>query len=61
MTLGHSAVSPFSVDFLPASLELLQEAHSHLIVVVIIIIIIIFIVISNQPHILSAKEQTVLQ
>lgn len=53
MTLGHSAVSPFSVDFLPASLELLQEAHSHLIVVVIIIII-IFIFISNQPHILSA-------
>lgn len=54
MTLGHSAVSPFSVDFLSASLELLQEAHSHLIVVVVIIIFFIFI--SNQPHILSGQR-----
>lgn len=54
MTLGHSAVSPFSVDFLSASLELLQEARSHLIVVVVIIIFFIFI--SNQPHILSGQR-----
>lgn len=53
MTLGYSAVPPFSVDFLSASLELLQEAHSHLIVV---IIIIIFIFISNQQHILSGQR-----
>lgn len=54
MTLGHSAVSPFSVDFLSASLELLQEAHSHLIVVVVIVVIFIFI--SNQQHILSGQR-----
>lgn len=49
MTLGHSAVSPFSVDFLSASLEFSREAHSHLVVVVDVVVII------NQ-HILSGQR-----
>lgn len=52
MTLGHSAVSPFSVDFLSASLEFSREAHSHLVVVVVVVVVVVII---NQ-HILSGQR-----
>lgn len=55
MTLGHSAVSPFSVDFLSASLEFSREAHSHLVVVVVNVVVIVVVVIINQ-HILSGQR-----